>query len=153
MCALGPTPPLPVDGTRVVDLAEALVSAATELATTSDKPPFQPTGTPVRSGRLNLGRLRHRLPTTGPVMVVVGFAVAGWLGSPDERPPGLGPLAYRGEVSIDRRGRVVLDRRARAWLGVTDPTAFEAVVMPVATGGVLVMPIEGFTRRLAEVTP
>ena len=89
----------------------------------------------------------------GPVMVVVGFAVAGWLGAPDDRPPDLGRMAYRGEARLDRRGRAVLDRRARAWLGVADPSAFEVVVMPVATGGVLVVPVEGFSRRLAGVTP
>jgi hypothetical protein len=62
-------------------------------------------------------------------------------------------MAYRGEARLDRRGRAVLDRRARAWLGVADPSAFEVVVMPVATGGVLVVPVEGFSRRLAGVTP
>jgi len=49
-------------------------------------------------------------------------------------------------------GRLVLDRWARAWLHVADPAAFDVVVMPVESGGVLLVPTEGFGRRWLEVT-
>lgn len=54
---------------------------------------------------------------------------------------------------MDRRGRVVLSRQVRAWLDVADPAAFEAVVMPVPTGGLLLVPVEGFGQRFEAVTP
>lgn len=54
-----------------------------------------------------------------------------------------------GSVSASR----VLDRQARAWLALTDPANFEALVMPTPSGGVLVVPTEGFARRVAAVTP
>ena len=62
-------------------------------------------------------------------------------------------MVSRGETTIDGRGRAVLDRRTRAWLAVKDPTRFEVMLMPVGSGGVLVIPIEDFTRRWAEVNP
>lgn len=154
MRALDPTPGLGGTPPRVAQLAEALMSAATELATVSDPTVFaRPTGVPVRSGRLHLARVRHWLPLRGPVTVVVGFATAAWLGSPDERVPALGQLTYRCETSVDRRGRVVLDRQARAWFAVADPSSFEAIVMPVSTGGILVVPVEDYARRFGTVTP
>jgi hypothetical protein len=113
-----------------------------------------PAGSPVVSGRVHLGRLRSRLPVDGPVAVLVGFGSLVWLGDPGEvTPPDLGRMAYRSEVTVDRRGRVVLDRRARAWLAVEDPTSFEALVMSAPAGGVLVVPVEDFGRRIEAVTP
>jgi hypothetical protein len=133
-------------------LAELLVSAATELSDTTAAPSAVAlSGAPVRSGRLNLGRLRSRLPITGPVAVVVGFATACWLGAPSESPPELGRLVYRTDARVDGRGRVVLVRRARAWLGVGDPASFEAVTMAASDGGVLVVPVEDFARRFEAV--
>jgi hypothetical protein len=61
-------------------------------------------------------------------------------------------MVYRTVVRADRRGRVVLDRQARAWLALPDPAVFEALVMPAPTAGVLVVPVEGFARRVAAVT-
>lgn len=111
-----------------------------------------PPGSPVESGRVHLGRLRPQLPA-GRVTVLVGFASLGWLGDPEAAtPPDLGRMVYRSDVSADRRGRVVLDRRARAWLAVADAASFDALVMPSPAGGVLVVPVEDFGRRISEVT-
>jgi hypothetical protein len=86
------------------------------------------------------------------VVVAVGFGAVCWLGAPSDPVPVLGPMTYRTEARVDGRGRVVLDRRVRAWLAVEDPGGFEALVMPAPGGGVLVVPVEGFARRLGEVT-
>lgn len=132
-------------------LAELLVSAATELAASiPSTPTLTLPGAPVRSGRLSLGRLRRFVPT-GTATVVVGFGTAAWVGDPAESSPDLGRLSYRGEVTVDPRGRVVLDRRARAWLGVEDPSRFDAVALAAGEGGVLVVPVEGFARRFEAV--
>lgn len=128
------------------------MSAAAELGdAVTPSQVLMPPGSPVRSGRLHVGRLRSRLPVDGPVRVLVGFGSMCWLGGPDDAPPGLGRMVFRAEAPIDRRGRVVLDRRARAWLAVADPAAFDAVVMPAPAGGVLVVPVEGFTGRAEAV--
>jgi hypothetical protein len=127
------------------------MSAAAELA-----PPgtvLMPPGVPVRSGRVHLGRLRPRLPASGPVGVVAGFGTVCWLGGPDATPPDLGRMVYRTEARPDGRGRVVLDRRARAWLAVDTPGEFEAVVMAAPAGGVLVVPTEDYGDRVVAVTP
>ena len=113
-----------------------------------------PVGVPVVSGRVHLGRLRSHLPVDGPVVLAAGFGTLVWLGGPGlSEPDGLGSMVYRREVAVDRRGRVVLDRQARAWLAVTDTMAFEALVMPAPGGGVLVIPVDGFARRVEAVTP
>ena len=112
-----------------------------------------PVGMPVVSGRVHLGRLRSHLPADGPIAVLVGFGSVVWLGAPDATAPDLGRIVYRTVVQADRRGRVVLDRQARAWLALPDPMIFEALVMPAPTAGVLVAPVDGFTRRVAAVTP
>jgi hypothetical protein len=129
------------------------MSAAAELGDAVVRGPLalMPPGAPVSAGRVHVGRLRSRLPALGPVQVVVGFGSVCWLGGPDDRPPSLGRMVYRAEAGIDRRGRLVLDRRGRAWLAVADPGAFEAVVMPAPAGGVLVIPVEGFSGRLHAV--
>lgn len=106
----------------------------------------------MKSGRVHLGRTRRWLPAEGPFTVAVGFARAAWIGAPGQRPPAFGSMTYRSEVTVDDRGRLVLDRRARAWLHVDDPAAFDVVVMPVESGGVLLVPTEGFGRRWMEVT-
>lgn len=137
---------------RLAELGEALMSAATELAATAEVTPPQPAGVPVHSGRLHVGRVRRWLPSEGPVEVAAGFATACWLGAPGEPCPDLGRLVHRSETAVDRRGRVVIGRQARAWLEVRDPAGFEVVVMAVATGGVLVVPVEGFARRFEAVT-
>ncbi len=41
----------------------------------------------------------------------------------------------------------------RAWLAVADPMRFEAFLMPCPSGGVLVVPVEGFARRVEAVAP
>jgi hypothetical protein len=46
----------------------------------------------------------------------------------------------------------VLDRHVRAWLAVADPGLFDALVMPAVAGGVLVVPVEDFGRRVSGVT-
>jgi hypothetical protein len=114
-----------------------------------------PVGVPVRRGRLHLGRLRGWLPEGDRVAVVTGFATVCWLGAVGVEPPGLGRLVFRSVAGVDGRGRVVLDRRSRAWLAVPDPAGFEAVVVPVVwdCGGVLVVPVEGYARRIVAVTP
>lgn len=114
-----------------------------------------PKGVPVRNGRLHLGRLRHWLPLDGSLAVLVGAGAACWLGSPDVRPPGLGRPVYRSTATIDGRGRAVLDRRSRAWLAVSNPAAFEAFTLPLGWDcqGLLVVPVEGYARRVEAVTP
>ena len=128
------------------------MSAAAELDATP-RAVLVPPGAPVRPRRLHVGRLRAYLPSTGPVAVAAGFGTACWLGNPDDEPPGLGAMAFRGEAAVDGRGRVVLGRHALAWLAVADSAAFEAVVMPAPAGGLLVVPVEGFAGRAAAVTP
>jgi hypothetical protein len=139
---------------RVAAFTEAVMTAAAALAapTAPDALALAPAGVPVRSGRLSLGRVRQWLPVDGVVSVLAGFGTACWLGSPDERAPDLGRLVCRPAARADRQSRVVLDRRVRAWLGVADPTVFTAVLMPLATGGVLVVPVEGFAQRVEVVT-
>ena len=55
---------------------------------------------------------------------------------------------WRTTAPFDARGRVVLDRRARAYLAVADPAAFDAVVLAPSGGGLLLVPVEGFDRRV-----
>ena len=130
------------------ELAELLVSAATRLTENDPgRAALAPMGLPIRRGRLHLGRLRPLLDPTQPVAVAAGFATAAWLGAQDMSAPHLGRLAYRSETRVDERGRVVLDLRIRAWLGIEDPMCFEVVAIPVAEGGLLVVPIEDFARR------
>lgn len=127
------------------------MSAAAELDVVASRTVLVPPGVPVRSGRVHLGRLRAALPPSGLVRVVAGFGTVAWLGGPEDTPPGLGAMTYRGEASVDGRGRVVLNRQVRAWLAVADPAAFEAVTMPAPGGGVLVVPVEGFAGRVEAV--
>jgi len=129
-----------------VTAAEALAAPAYVVAAPT------PLGLPVRAGRLHVGRVRRWLPSAGPVAVAAGFASACWLGSPETRAPDLGRLACRSVTTIDSRGRVTFDRQVRAWLAVTDPASFEVVAMPLAPGGVLLVPIEDFARRFEAVT-
>jgi hypothetical protein len=127
------------------------MSAAAELAPASAT--LTPPGVPVRSGRVHLGRLRSHLPAGDSVTVIVGFGTVCWLGGPDVVSPDLGRMVYRAGARPDRRGRVVLDRRARAWLAVETPGEFEAVVIAAPTGGVVVVPIEDYARRVGAVMP
>jgi hypothetical protein len=127
--------------------------SAVEMMDTPAGGGLVPAGVPVVSGRVHLGRLRSHLPADGPLAIVVGFGSLAWLGGPDEAAPDLGRMVYRTVVRADRRGRVVLDRQARAWLALTDPVIFEVLVMPAPAGGVLVVPVDGFARRVAAVTP
>jgi hypothetical protein len=140
---------------RMAKIAEALMGAAAELtAGVEAAVPPQPDGVPVRSGRLSVGRVRRWLPPGDqPIMVVAGFATACWLGSNTEQCLDLGRLTYRDQTQLDPRGRVVLPRQVRAWLAVTNPAAFNVVTMSVATGGLLVIPVEDFARRYTAVTP
>jgi hypothetical protein len=68
----------PTTGPR---LAELLMSAAAELAE-APRADLAPMGTPVRDGRLSLGRLRELLPRDETLEVVAGFAAACWIGPP-----------------------------------------------------------------------
>ena len=114
-----------------------------------------PAGTPIANGRLAVGRLRHWLPPDGRLVVLVGFATACWLGPPDAKPPNLGRHVYRSTTSVDGRGRVLIDRRSRAWLATADPASFQAVALPLAGegGGLLVVPVEDYARRIGAVLP
>lgn len=130
------------------------MAAAAELASTPGAPSLAPIGLRVERGRLTLGRLRSRAEAArgGPVALVAGFGTACWLGPDAALAPGLGRLAHRATVVVDERGRVVLDRRARAYLAVGDPVDFE--VVPVsAPSGLLLVPVEGFDRRVEGVAP
>jgi hypothetical protein len=132
-------------------LAELLMSAADALAA----PPTRlrtlaPLGMPVRQGRLALGRLRGAL---GPeacrdVEVAAGFGTAAWLGHPGLRPPDLGRLVWTAIAALDGRARVVLDRRVCAYLAVDDPANFAVVPLKAPWGGLLLVPVEDFERRL-----
>jgi hypothetical protein len=124
------------------------VSAAEELAAgTRSRPDLVPAGVPVRRGRLNLARLRRLLPAGQWLDVAVGFGTVCWVGSPGHPHPDLGRLAYRGETRVDDRGRLSLDHRVRTWLAVTDPHEFDAVVVWLPEGGLVVVPVEDFARR------
>jgi hypothetical protein len=113
-----------------------------------------PAGAPVISGRVHLGRLRSQLPVGGPHTLAVGFGTVAWLGGPEMSvPAGLGQMVYRREVTADRRGRLTLDRHARSWLAVADTMAFDALVMAAPAGGLVVVPVEDFARRVKAVTP
>jgi hypothetical protein len=120
------------------------MSATAELTA---RPDLAPMGIPVRDGRLTLGRLRELLPGNESLELVAGFAVACWVGPTAVRAPDLGRLMYRSRTGIDRRGRVMLDYRARTWLAVEDPNRFEIVAFPAQAGGILIMPVEDFSRR------
>ena len=67
-------------------------------------------------------------------------------------PPHLGRLAYRTETPVDGRRRLLLDFRVRSWLGVADTLAFEVVGVPSETGGLLIVPVEDFSRRWEVIT-
>jgi len=130
-------------------LAELLVSAAGALVEERVSR-LAPVGLPVRRGRLSLRRLRFLL---GPgacaeVDLVAGFSTAAWIGRPGTDAPDLGRLVWRTTAPLDARGRVVLDRRARAYLAVADAAAFDAVVLAPSGGGLLLVPVEGFERRV-----
>ena len=131
-----------------VRLAAPLVSDAAQItqagATRSN---LTPMGVPIRRGRLHLARLRRLFDPAEPVAVAAGFATAAWLGPPTATMPELGRLTYRTETRIDGRGRVVLDLRVRAWLAVSDPMCFDAVVVPADAGGLMIVPTEDFGRR------
>ena len=128
------------------------MSAVETMEVPADVGGLVPAGVPVVSGRVHLGRLRSQLPLETPVVLVAGFGSLVWLGGPDmSAPEGLGRMVYRCEVAVDRRGRVVLDRQTRAWLAVAEPASFEALVMSARTGGVLVVPVESFGRRVEAV--
>jgi hypothetical protein len=122
------------------------MSAAAELAEVP-RAELAPMGIPVRDGRVSLGRLRELLPQDETLEVVVGFAVACWIGPAGVRAADLGRLTYRSRTGVDRRGRAMLDYRARTWLAVQDPSRFEVVAFPAEAGGILVMPVEDFSRR------
>ena len=124
------------------------VAQLTEPATGA----LAPCGTPVRNGRLHLGRLRPLLDGCDRPAVLAGFATAVWIGAPATNPPQLGRLAYRGDASIDARSRLIVDFRVRRWLSVADTQAFDVVIVPAALGGLLIVPIEDFARRWAAVT-
>lgn len=98
---------LPDGGTRLAELAEALVSAATELAASSEVSVLQPTGTPIRSGGSTSPG-----PDGGSRSMVRSWSLSDLPppdgGGPDQRPPDLASLTFRGEVNVDRRGRAVL---------------------------------------------
>lgn len=128
------------------------MSAAPELVATDAAEPV-PVGVPVRSGRLSLGRVRRYLPASGPVLVLAGFGTACWLGSPDDAGPDLGRLVCRAEARLDGQDRLVLTRRVRSWLCVSDPALFRVELLPLHSGGVLVVPVEDMARRRTAVTP
>ena len=130
-------------------LAELLVTAAAEL--TAPLPPLPvPDGRPVTRGRVALGRYRDLVAPDGVCTAVVAFATAVWLGPPAASPPPLPGLVHRDTAAVDARGRAVLSRAVRAYLAVTDPEAFDVIV--VGSGdGVLLLPCKDFARRQQEV--
>jgi hypothetical protein len=139
-------------------LAGLLVSAAASMNETpvpAGAGRLAPAGTPITNGRLAVGRLRHWLPADGRLVVLVGFATACWLGPPDAKPPDLGRHVYRSTTAVDGRGRVLIDRRSRAWLATADPASFQAIALPLAGdgGGLLVVPVEDYARRIEAVLP
>lgn len=130
-------------------LAELLVTAAAEL--TAPLPPLPvPDGRPVTHGRVALGRYRTLVAPDGTCTVAVAFATAVWLGPPGSSPPPLPGLIHRDTAAVDPRGRTVLSRAVRAYLAVTDPEAFDAVVAGCGDG-LLLVPREDFARRQREV--
>jgi hypothetical protein len=134
-------------------LAELLVSAAAHLVTPgSPRAALTPAGIPIGRGRVHLGRLRSLLDGADALAVVTGFGTAAWLGPRTVAAPNLGRLVYRATTRLDGRGRVVLDARVRNWLAVADPLAFEAVIVPAPSGGVLVVPVDEFARRWEVIT-
>jgi hypothetical protein len=137
-------------------LAELLVSAAELLATApaGAAATLRPVGTPVRRGRLALGRYRGLVAAdarAARVQVAACFAGACWLGPVSVPSPDLGRLAYRSETPLDGRGRLVLDRRARGWLAVPDPDRFDVLLVP-GMPGLWVVPLDDLDRRWEEVS-
>lgn len=146
VATIAPGGPPPAD-----ELARLLMSAALELSAAPERR-LAPLGLPVVAGRFHLGRLRPLVQHEGsaPVVVVVGFALACWLGPDAAAAPALGRLRHRTETHVDSRGRLRLHRRVRTYLDVADPAAFEVVPVPL-DGGVLLVPLENFERRAEEV--
>jgi hypothetical protein len=83
---------------------------------------------------------------------VAGLRSACWIGPPDARPPDLGRLAHHTSAVIDERHRLSLDRHVRGYLGVTDPMSFDVVLVSLAGGGLLLVPVEEIEARLERVT-
>jgi hypothetical protein len=104
---------------------------------------------PVVKGRLSLGR-RVGKPSV-PMAALAGLRSVCWLGPDPESAPGLGRLVHQTTVAVDERGRVVLNRRLRGFLGLVDPDDFEAVVVVLPSGGVLVVPADDFDGSLGRV--
>jgi hypothetical protein len=127
--------------------ADALTAPSTHLRS------LAPLGLPVRQGRLALGRLRGALgpEASGEVEVAAGFATAAWLAHPGLRPPDLGRLVWTAIAALDGRARIVLDRRVCAYLAVDDPANFEVVPLKAQGGGLLLVPVEDFERRLTGI--
>jgi len=130
-------------------LVELLVTAAAEL--TAPLPPLPvPDGRPVTRGRVALGRYRALVAPQGVCAAAVGFNTAAWLGPPGASPPPLPGLHHSDTAAVDPRGRVVLSRAVRAYLAVEDVEAFDAVVVGIGDG-LLLIPCEDFARRQQEV--
>ena len=125
------------------------MSAAAELAAPLPSLPT-PDGRPVTRGRVALGRYRARVAPDGACTVAVAFGTAAWLGPPGSSPPPLPGLVHRDTAAVDPRGRAVLSRAVRAYLAVTEPEAFDAIVV-CCGDGLLLIPREDFVRRQQEV--
>lgn len=108
----------------------------------------------VREGRLSLGRLGSVLVPSRPadVRLVAGLRSACWVGVGDMRPPDLGRLSHHAQATVDGRNRLRLDRHVRGYLGVADALDFEVVLVSMADGGLLLVPVEGIEERLSRVS-
>lgn len=129
-------PPAHASLGSLIGLAQALDTRLTDV------------GIQITRGRVYLQRFRLRFPPDGTVTVVVELGGVCWLGPSDRLGNNLGPGITVAETKLSPSGRLYLRRALRDKLAVADGNAFRAVVVPAPIGGVTVVPIEGFARRL-----
>jgi hypothetical protein len=131
--------------------AATIASALTEQSAPTDAQ-YAPLGIPCLHGRVSVKRFRDRLgddPTT--LTVLAQFAGVCWVGQPADAPM-LSGLVLPRTSGLDGRGRLGIDRPARLRLMVPDIAAFHVVPVHAPGGGVFLVPVNDFVRRVQGVS-